>query len=155
MFSFYCCSCIPGTYHTQLAKMSFDEIFDLTAGVCFHFIVLRCVRADVLCDISTTLLRLQDSDHDKVVYLVTGIYHSPIHYTFSRLCDKKCELRQTRKPMVYYSRRLTGNSVYLKHEKIPLSCEIDQKRIFIKTQLCQLRVILRSQVLRGGVCIPS
>ena len=25
-------------YHTQLAKMSFDEIFDLTAGVYFHFI---------------------------------------------------------------------------------------------------------------------
>ena len=24
-------------YHTQLAKMSFDEIFDLTAGVYFHF----------------------------------------------------------------------------------------------------------------------
>ena len=26
-------------YHTQLAKMSFDEIFDLTAGVyVFHFL---------------------------------------------------------------------------------------------------------------------
>ena len=25
-------------YHTQLAKMSFDEIFDLTAGVYFHFL---------------------------------------------------------------------------------------------------------------------
>ena len=24
-------------YHTQLAKMSFDKIFDLTAGVCFNF----------------------------------------------------------------------------------------------------------------------
>ena len=24
-------------YHTQLAKMSFDKIFDLTAGVYFHF----------------------------------------------------------------------------------------------------------------------
>ena len=24
-------------YHTQLAKMSFDEIFDLTAGVYFYF----------------------------------------------------------------------------------------------------------------------
>ena len=24
-------------YHTQLAKMSFDEIFDLTAGVYFNF----------------------------------------------------------------------------------------------------------------------
>ena len=24
-------------YHTQLAKMSFDETFDLTAGVYFHF----------------------------------------------------------------------------------------------------------------------
>ena len=26
-----------GEYHTQLAKMSFDEIFDLTAGVYFNF----------------------------------------------------------------------------------------------------------------------
>ena len=25
-------------YHTQLAKMSFDEILDLTAGVYFHFL---------------------------------------------------------------------------------------------------------------------
>ena len=25
-------------YHTQLAKMNFDEIFDLTAGVYFHFL---------------------------------------------------------------------------------------------------------------------
>ena len=25
-------------YHTQLAKMSFDKIFDLTAGVYFHFL---------------------------------------------------------------------------------------------------------------------
>ena len=24
-------------YHTQLANMSFDKIFDLTAGVYFHF----------------------------------------------------------------------------------------------------------------------
>ena len=24
-------------YHTQLAKMSFDKIFDLTAGMFFHF----------------------------------------------------------------------------------------------------------------------
>ena len=24
--------------HTQLAKMSFDKIFDLTAGVYFHFL---------------------------------------------------------------------------------------------------------------------
>ena len=26
-------------YHTQLAKMSFDKIFDLTAGVYFNFII--------------------------------------------------------------------------------------------------------------------
>ena len=26
---------IRNTYHTQLAKMSFDEIFNLTDGVCF------------------------------------------------------------------------------------------------------------------------
>ena len=25
-------------YHTQLAKMNFDKIFDLTAGVYFHFL---------------------------------------------------------------------------------------------------------------------
>ena len=29
--------CARSEYHTQLAKMSFDEIFDLTAGVYFHF----------------------------------------------------------------------------------------------------------------------
>ena len=28
-------------YHTQLAKMSFDEIFDLTAGVYFNFYNMR------------------------------------------------------------------------------------------------------------------
>ena len=28
-------------YHTQLAKMSFDEIFDLTAGVYFYFTLCR------------------------------------------------------------------------------------------------------------------
>ena len=27
-------------YHTQLAKMSFDEIFDLTAGVYFDFFIM-------------------------------------------------------------------------------------------------------------------
>ena len=26
-------------YHTQLAKMSFDKIFDLTAGVYYYFII--------------------------------------------------------------------------------------------------------------------
>ena len=26
-------------YHTQLAKMSFDKIFDLAAGVYFHFFI--------------------------------------------------------------------------------------------------------------------
>ena len=25
-------------YHTQLAKMSFDKTFDLTAGLYFHFL---------------------------------------------------------------------------------------------------------------------
>ena len=30
-------------YHTQLAKMSFDEIFDLTAGVYFHFLYYTCM----------------------------------------------------------------------------------------------------------------
>ena len=27
-------------YHTQLAKMSFDKIFDLTAGVYFNFYII-------------------------------------------------------------------------------------------------------------------
>ena len=31
-------------YHTQLAKMSFDEIFDLTAGVYFHFFLNMLAR---------------------------------------------------------------------------------------------------------------
>ena len=30
-------STVSWIYHTQLAKMSFDEIFDLTAGVYFNF----------------------------------------------------------------------------------------------------------------------
>ena len=29
--------CARSEYHTQLAKMSFEEIFDLTTGVYFHF----------------------------------------------------------------------------------------------------------------------
>ena len=29
----------PIISHTQLAKMSFDKIFDLTAGVCFYFYI--------------------------------------------------------------------------------------------------------------------
>ena len=28
----------PRSYHTSLAKMSFDQQFDLTAGVYFHFL---------------------------------------------------------------------------------------------------------------------
>ena len=28
---------VRSEYHTQLAKMSFDEIFDLTAGVYYNF----------------------------------------------------------------------------------------------------------------------
>ena len=35
-----------------------------------------------------------------------------------------------------------------KSGKMHFSCEIDQKGFFIKTQLCKLRVILRSRVLR-------
>ena len=31
---------IKNEYHTQLAKMSFDQIFDLTAGMCFIIIIL-------------------------------------------------------------------------------------------------------------------
>ena len=34
----YCPKKARSEYHTQLAKMSFDEIFDLTAGVYFHFL---------------------------------------------------------------------------------------------------------------------
>ena len=33
-----CITYSTSEYHTQLAKMSFDEIFDLTAGVYFHFL---------------------------------------------------------------------------------------------------------------------
>ena len=32
-----CRSYARSEFHTQLANMSFDEIFDLTAGVCFIF----------------------------------------------------------------------------------------------------------------------
>ena len=32
-------------YHTQLAKMSFDKIFDLTAGVYFNFFNITCKRS--------------------------------------------------------------------------------------------------------------
>ena len=32
-------------YHTQLAKMSFDEIFDLTAGVYFHFLYIYFTKS--------------------------------------------------------------------------------------------------------------
>ena len=30
-------------YHTQLAKMSFDKFFDLTAGVHFYFYIILCI----------------------------------------------------------------------------------------------------------------
>ena len=33
-----------GVSHTQLAKMSFDEIFDLTAGVYFIFCNIICYK---------------------------------------------------------------------------------------------------------------
>ena len=33
-------------YHTQLAKMSFDKIFDLTAGVYFYF-YNTCLRLEL------------------------------------------------------------------------------------------------------------
>ena len=45
-------------YHTQLAKMSFDKIFDLTAGVYFNFHDTPCFAALYLlytCDSSTIL----------------------------------------------------------------------------------------------------
>ena len=38
---------------------------------------------------------------------------------------------------------------YLKNEKILFSCESTKKYDFITTQLCKLRVTLRSRVLRG------
>ena len=56
-------------YHTQLAKMSFDEIFDLTAGVHFYFIfkyrnkaIMQVsamkVRREETCRISHTVWRM-------------------------------------------------------------------------------------------------
>ena len=39
-------------YHTQLAKMSFDEIFDLTAGVHFNFY-------NILFELFTSVSRLR------------------------------------------------------------------------------------------------
>ena len=37
----YCTIYMRSEYHTQLAKMSFDKIFDLTAGVYFNFYNIR------------------------------------------------------------------------------------------------------------------
>ena len=41
-------------YHTQLAKMNFDRIFDLTAGVYFYFYNKICT---FVCFVSRTLSR--------------------------------------------------------------------------------------------------
>ena len=40
--------CARSEYHTQLAKMSFDEIFDLTAGVYFNFFNLLQLRPQLI-----------------------------------------------------------------------------------------------------------
>ena len=62
-------------YHTQLAKMNFDKIFDLTAGVYFNFyntsISPCCISNAYLClavcDQSMTELVSMRNQHEHVV----------------------------------------------------------------------------------------
>ena len=43
--------------------MSFDEVFDLTAGVCFNFCNMLCMICAVQIQPSTRVLQVDHTDH--------------------------------------------------------------------------------------------
>ena len=51
-------------YHTQLAKMGFDEIFDLTAGVYFNLYNMHVPFFRVcMCDVLPSFFLPSDTNH--------------------------------------------------------------------------------------------